>query len=108
MKPIFDFIHSYGAYIAPFVAAYVLNVLYGHRSQVDAWCNANPKRASLVKFIRGVLPIDPWMIIQAFSLLFKGRLPIPWQKAVDIIPVAPNPTKIETKEDDPPPTSSAA
>ena len=89
MTTITNLWHSYSAYLIPFIAAYILNVLYGHRSQVDAWCNANPKRAAIMKIIRGLLPIDPWLIIQGISLIFKGKLPTKWQNVVSILPAVP-------------------
>ena len=88
MTTIINLWHSHGVYVALFVAAYALNLLYGHKSQVDAWCNANPKRAAVMKLIRGLLPVDPWMIIQGLSLLFKGKLPAKWQNVVSILPAA--------------------
>lgn len=52
----------------------VLNALLARRSQIDTWAEANPKRAAALKLLRGI-GLDPWMIVQALALWFKGRLP---------------------------------
>lgn len=53
---------------------FFLNLLLGKKSQIDAWCEANPNRAAVVKALRGVMP-DPWLLLQAASLLLTKRLP---------------------------------
>lgn len=94
---IVNLFHNYGSYVVILIAAYLLNLLYGHKSQVDAWCNANPKRAAVMKLIRGILPIDPWMIIQGLSLLFKGKLPVKWQKIVTVLPTITEVTSVKSE-----------
>ena len=70
------FIKAHYAICGIFIAAYLLNLLVGHKSQVDAWCEKNPKLASLIKLIRGILPFDPWLIIQGIYLILTKKLPI--------------------------------
>lgn len=53
---------------------FLLNLLLGKKSQIDAWCEANPHRAAIYKALRGVMP-DPWLLLQAISLLLTKRLP---------------------------------
>lgn len=115
MTTIVNLWHSYGIYVALFVAAYALNLLYGHKSQVDAWCNANPKRAAIIKIIRGLLPVDPWLIIQGLSLIFKGKLPLKWQNVISILPAVPEappvvseaaiPAEAPSTKEEPPPAA---
>lgn len=66
------------------VAYLLLQYIYGKRSQVDAWCEQQPRLAGLVKIIRGVLP-DPWLFVQGVTLLLKGRLPLAYSSLVDKI-----------------------
>ena len=75
IQTIIVFVKAHYAICGTFVAAYLLNVLAGHKSQIDSWCNQHPKMASLMKAIRGILPFDPWLIIQAIYLLLTKKLP---------------------------------
>lgn len=52
----------------------VLNLLIGHKSQVNAWAESHPRVAAVLKLCRAV-GLDPWMIIQSLSLVVKGKLP---------------------------------
>lgn len=54
----------------------LLNLLLSERSRVDAWAEAHPKVAALLKLLRG-LGLDPWHLIAAALLFFKGKLPSP-------------------------------
>lgn len=110
MNQLVNLFHQYWAYILPFIVAYGLNLLFGHRSQVDSWCNANPKRAAVLKFIRGVLPIDPWLIVQSISLLFKGKLPVKLQTILTTVEAVTDnkpEEKEPVKEDSPEPPATA-
>jgi hypothetical protein len=68
---------------------YVLLMLaIGHRSQIDAWCEANPRRAGALKLIRGICPTDPFLVIQGLALLILKRLPIGYyQAAMNVVPL---------------------
>jgi hypothetical protein len=63
----------------------VLNLLLTERSRVDAWAEAHPKLAALLKVLRAI-GFDPWHAIAALSLFFKGKLPTPKQPHAKIIP----------------------
>lgn len=56
------------------VLAFLLNLLLGYRSQIDAWCEAHPILAAPLKALRGAGP-DPWLIVQAANLAVKKKLP---------------------------------
>ena len=62
------FIKTHYAVCGTFAAAYLFNFILGRKSQIDSWCNANPKRAAIIKLIRGVLPCDRWLIVQAATV----------------------------------------
>jgi hypothetical protein len=55
-------------------ATFLLSLLLAKRSQVDAWAEANPRIAGLLKMLRGA-GIDPWLIVQGVVLFATGRLP---------------------------------
>jgi hypothetical protein len=59
----------------------VLALLLTNRSSVDAWAQANPRVAGIMKTARG-LGLDPWIILQGLCLIFLGRLPKWVQSAV--------------------------
>lgn len=70
-----------------FVLYILLMVALGHRSQIDAWCERNPRRAGVLKLIRGICPGDPWLIVQGLALLILKRLPMGYYRAaVNIVP----------------------
>jgi hypothetical protein len=70
-----------------FVVYVLLMLAVGHRSQIDAWCERNPRRAGIIKVIRGVFPGDPWLIVQGLALLVLKRLPMGYYNAaVNIVP----------------------
>lgn len=54
----------------------LLNLLLSERSRVDAWAEAHPRVAGLLKILRG-LGLDPWHLVAAASLFAKGKLPKP-------------------------------
>lgn len=58
---------------------FFLQAIITRKSQIDAWCVANPRRAAIAKLVRGMLP-DPLMILQALSLFITGKLPPAYQK----------------------------
>lgn len=60
--------------IAYAVLTAILNLIFSKRSQIDEWCEANPKLAALTKLLRGV-GIDPWAIFQSLVLAFTKKLP---------------------------------
>lgn len=77
----------------------LLNLAFARRSQLDHWAEANPKLAGMLKLSRS-LGLDPWLLLQAFSLFVRGHLPpgaggsgppTPRDPSVKIIPVAKKP-----------------
>lgn len=52
----------------------LLNLLLTQRSRIDAWAEAHPKRAAVMKAMRG-LGWDPWHLVAAVTLWVKKRLP---------------------------------
>jgi hypothetical protein len=75
---------QYGLPIAFAIAYLGLQFVYGRRSQIDAWCEARPKIAGVMKLLRAVFP-DPWLLVQGLTLLVKGRLPIGYKTIVETI-----------------------
>jgi len=61
----------------------VFNLLFAHKSQINAWAEAHPKLAALMKITRAV-GLDPQHLWAALALLVKKRLP-----AVQTEPPAP-------------------
>lgn len=57
-----------------YLLAGLISLLVAHRSQIDHWAEQNPRLAGLMKLLRSV-GLDPWMLVQAVSLIVKGRLP---------------------------------
>jgi hypothetical protein len=68
--------------IAYVVGAFAVSLLLARRSQVDAWCEANPRVAGLLKILRGI-GLDPWLPIQGLSLLIFGKLPSGYKLLID-------------------------
>lgn len=62
------------AMVAYAVITGLLNLLLSERSRVDAWAESNPRLAAMLKLLRGI-GLDPWHLVAAASLLFKGQLP---------------------------------
>jgi hypothetical protein len=54
----------------------LLTAAISRRSQIDAWAEAQPRLAGVLKLMRAV-NLDYWMILQGLSLLIRGRLPNP-------------------------------
>lgn len=57
-----------------YAALGVISLLVARKSQIDAWAESKPRLAALLKAMRA-LGLDPWMLLQALSLLFRKRLP---------------------------------
>jgi hypothetical protein len=57
-----------------YLCSALVSMLLGRRSQIDAWAEAHPRLAALLKATRA-LGLDPWMFVQALSLAFRKRLP---------------------------------
>lgn len=55
-------------------AAFVIALLFGRRSQLDAWAESKPYLAAVLKFLRAT-GVDPWMVLQSTSLLVHEKLP---------------------------------
>lgn len=91
--PAIDFKHVV-ILIAYAVITAVLNLIFSKRSQIDEWCEANPKLAAFAKLLRGV-GIDPWTIFQSVVLAFTKKLP-DYQKQSLV--------ELKSKSQDPPPT----
>jgi hypothetical protein len=72
---------------APIVGYWLLATalvnLIAHKSQVNSWCEKNPKLAAVLKIMRG-MGCDPWLLIQGLCLAVIGRLPA---KLRELIPV---------------------
>lgn len=71
--PTLDFKHV-AILLAYAVITAVLNLIFSKRSQIDEWCEANPKLAAFAKLLRGI-GIDPWTIFQSLVLAFTKKLP---------------------------------
>jgi hypothetical protein len=74
----------YGLPIALACVYLALQFIYGRRSQIDAWCEARPKIAGVMKLLRAVFP-DPWLLVQGLTLLVKGRLPIGYKTIAETV-----------------------
>jgi len=60
--------------IAYAVLTSFLNLIFSKRSQIDEWCEANPRLAAFSKLLRGA-GVDPWTIAQSLVLMFTSKLP---------------------------------
>jgi hypothetical protein len=58
----------------------LLSLLVSQKSQVDAWAEKNPRVAGFMKLLRS-LGIDPWLLVQSLSLIFRSKLPVKLQAA---------------------------
>lgn len=58
--------------------------LIARRSQVDAWCERNPKLGAALKVSRS-FGWDPWLLVQAFTLFVKGKLPASLRDSLPIL-----------------------
>jgi hypothetical protein len=56
------------------LAASLLSLLLGRKSQVNAWAESNTTAAAAMKFFRAT-SIDPWMLVQSAHLAVNKRLP---------------------------------
>lgn len=52
----------------------LISLLLSKRSQLDHWAEQNPRLAGLMKLLRST-GLDPWLAVQALSLIVKGKLP---------------------------------
>lgn len=77
-----------------YVAAGVISLLFSKKSQLDHWVEESPRRAALHKILRSV-GFDPWMFLQGFWLLVRGKLP---PSARNLLPADP------LKDEEAPPT----
>lgn len=84
MGPVITFVTTHWVWIA-FAIFYLINLMLGHKSQLDAWVIKHPKMGGILKLIRGMLPADPWLVLQGISLLIKGCLPAKLTPIVNII-----------------------
>lgn len=84
MQQVITFITAHWVWFA-FGILYVCNMLLGHRSQLDAWVLQHPKLGGFLKLVRGILPADPWPIIQGISLLAKGTLPAKFAPIANVL-----------------------
>lgn len=73
-----------------YLALGVLNALIAKRSQIDAWAEANPRAAALLKMMRA-LGFDPWLAVQSLTLALKGRLPLALKSPPEVEPVTKDP-----------------
>lgn len=71
--PTIDLKH-YGLLLAYAVLTAVINLVFSKRSQIDEWCEANPKLAAVAKLFRAI-GVDPWMLAQSAVLFFTSKLP---------------------------------
>jgi hypothetical protein len=67
-----------------FAATLLLNLLLSRKTQVDAWCEHQPRIAGVLKLLRG-FGIDPWAIFQGIYLILFGRLPASYRGLVSRI-----------------------
>lgn len=84
MQNLLDLIRANWLYVAIGLLYLGLHWALTRRSQIDAWCNKHPRVAGVMKIVRG-LGIDPWLIAQGLTLLFKGRLPVGYSTLADKI-----------------------
>lgn len=63
----------------------LLNLIIGHKSQIDAWAESKPRLAAVLKLLRSA-GFDPWMLIQSVSLAVSKRLPASVKSAPDPLP----------------------
>ena len=66
--------HPIGGGVLLYVLFGLLALLFGRKSQIDAWVERNPRLSGAMKIIRGV-GLDPWLPLQGLCLLVFGRLP---------------------------------
>lgn len=76
MNYLADLISNHGGLAAVLFAVFLVNLAFGFRSQLDAWCERNRYAAGVLKILRS-LGVDPWMFIAGVGLILKGRLPTP-------------------------------
>lgn len=57
-----------------YLALGAINLLFGHKSQINAWTESKPRLAAVLKLSRS-LGLDPWMLLQSLTLVIRGRLP---------------------------------
>ena len=84
-----------------FIVSALLNLLLSKKTQIDAWAEAQPRLAGILKIGRAI-GFDPWGILQGWSLLITGKLP-PYLKTT-LSELSPAPTEDDrpTPVDHPP------
>lgn len=60
----------------------IFNAIFAHKSQINAWAEANPRLAGLLKITRAI-GLDPAHLWAAGALIVKGRLPKVQTEPVD-------------------------
>ena len=85
------------ALIISWAVASVLNLLVGHKSQINDWCESRPYLAAVLKLLRAV-GLDPWQIAQAASLAATKKLPAALQTVPSLVILPPIPTPPQPKE----------
>jgi hypothetical protein len=71
--------------IASFVGVYVTTTILSKKSQIDAWCEANPRRAGISKIVRSLIPGEWYVLVQGLSLIFLGKMPPSYVKVLDVV-----------------------
>lgn len=84
MQHLLNLIHAHWLYVVVGLLYLGLHLVLTKHSQIDAWCEKRPRVAGIMKLVRG-LGIDPWLIAQGLTLLFKGRLPVGYVSLADKI-----------------------
>lgn len=75
MTTIITLAHSASVSLAVwFGLTFLLNLVLGKKSQIDAWCETRPRISGLLKLTRG-LGLDPWLALQGLSLVVAKKLP---------------------------------
>jgi len=69
--------------LASFAGAYIASVIVSKKSQIDAWCEANPRRAGIAKIVRALIPGEWYLLVQGISLVCRARMPASYNKVLD-------------------------
>lgn len=90
MHQIITFVTTHWVWFV-FSLFYLINLILGKRSQIDNWALQNPKIGGVFKLIRGILPCEPFLILQGLSLILKGTLPARLAPIVNVIDTTTEP-----------------
>ncbi len=63
----------------------IFNLIFANKSQINAWCEANPRLAAALKITRA-LGLDPQHLWAALALVVKKRLPAVQTETLDEAP----------------------